>query len=80
MVPEKGCAGPGQSDLFGPRTRIPALLIGRSLTTSTVDHTIYDTTSIMRTIEEEYGLEPVTTRDGAVNDLGPAISAGRRGH
>jgi acid phosphatase len=73
-------AGPRQSDLFGPGTRIPALLIGRSLTTSTVDHTIYDTTSIMRTIEAEYGLEPVSTRDAAVNDLGPAISAGRRSH
>jgi hypothetical protein len=45
----------------------------------TVDHTTYDTTSIMRIIEEEYGLEPVTARDGAVNDLGPAISKGRRG-
>ena len=35
--------------------------------------------SIMRTIEEQYGLDPVATRDAAVNDLGPAISAGRRG-
>jgi acid phosphatase len=82
-VPPPGlgtAAAAGQSDLFGPGSRIPALLIGRSLTTSTVDHTIYDTTSIMRTIEEQYGLAPVTIRDGAVNDLGPAISKGRRGH
>ena len=35
---------------------------------------------IMRTIEEQYGLDPVATRDAAVNDLGPAISAGRRSH
>jgi acid phosphatase len=82
-VPPPGlgtAAASGQADLFGPGTRIPALLIGRSLTTSTVDHTIYDTTSIMRTIEAQYGLDPVATRDAAVNDLGPAISAGRRGH
>jgi phospholipase C len=82
-VPPPGLGTPaasGQADLFGPGTRVPALLIGRSLTTSTVDHTIYDTTSIMRTIEAQYGLEPLTTRDAAVNDLAPAISAGRRGH
>jgi phospholipase C len=70
----------GAHDAFGPGTRIPAILIGRSLTSSTVDHTVYDTTSIMRTIEEQYGLTPIASRDGLVNDLGPAISAGRRGH
>jgi acid phosphatase len=73
-------AAPGQADQFGPGTRLPAMLIGRSLTTSTVDHTVYDTTSIMRTIEKEYRLAPVAIRDAFVNDLGPAISAGRRGH
>jgi acid phosphatase len=81
-VPPPGLGTTGASDLFGPGTRIPALLIGRSLTTSTVDHTVYDTTSILATIELEFGLSPLsaTTRDGRVNDLGPAISAGRRGH
>jgi phospholipase C len=82
-VPPPGLGTPAasdQADMFGPGTRVPALLIGRSLTTSTVDHTIYDTTSIMRTLEAQYGLEPLTTRDAAVNDLAPAISAGRRGH
>ncbi|HYM84045.1 MAG TPA: alkaline phosphatase family protein [Candidatus Dormibacteraeota bacterium] len=73
-------AAPGQADLFGPGTRIPALLIARSLTDSTVDHTVYDTTSILRTIEAQYGLAPLATRDAAVRDLGTAISAGRRGH
>ena len=28
----------------------------------------------------ETAVDPVATRDAAVNDLGPAISAGRRGH
>jgi hypothetical protein len=57
-------------------------VIGRSLTTSTVDHTVYDTTSILATIEHEFGLSPLgaNARDGRVSDLGPAISAGRRGH
>jgi phospholipase C len=73
-------ASAGQADLFGPGTRVPALLIARSLTTSTVDHDVYDTTSILRTIEAQYGLAPLTTRDASVRDLGPAISAGRHGH
>ncbi len=82
-VPPPGMGTPasaGQADLFGPGTRIPALLIARSLTTSTVDHTVYDTTSILRTIEAQYGLAPLTTRDASVRDLGAAVSAGRRGH
>jgi acid phosphatase len=79
-VPPPGlgtAAAPGQSDLFGPGTRIPALLLARSLTKSGVDHTVYDTTSILRTIEAQFGLDSLGSRDAAVNDLGPAISAGR---
>jgi phospholipase C len=34
-----------------------------------VDHTQYDTTSILATIEHRYGLAPLGPRDGAVNDL-----------
>ncbi len=67
----------GQADLFGPGTRVPALLIGKGLTRSSVDHTVYDTTSIMRTIEQRFGLAPVATRDAAVNDLHRAVAAGR---
>ncbi len=70
-------ARPGQADLFGPGTRVPALLIGKGLTRSSVDHTVYDTTSIMRTIEQRFGLAPVATRDAAVNDLHRAVAAGR---
>ncbi len=73
-------ASAGQADQFGPGTRVPAILIGRSLTTSTVDHTVYDTTSILRTIEKQYGLPPLATRDAAVRDLGHAISLGRKDH
>jgi phospholipase C len=88
--PGQGSATSGPSDLFGPGTRIPALLLSRSFTTSAVDSTVYDTTSIMATIEHQFGLAPVgqfeagngtiQARDGRVNDLGAAIAAGRRGH
>jgi phospholipase C len=36
-----------------------------------VDHTVYDTTSILATIERRFGLAPLTHRDGAVADFGP---------
>jgi acid phosphatase len=85
-VPPPGMGTAGAHDLFGPSTRIPALLIGRSFTTSGVDHTVYDTTSIMATIEHQFGLQPVAARgdivprDSLVSDLGNAVSAGRGGH
>jgi acid phosphatase len=72
-------ATPGPSDEYGPGTRIPALLISRSLRRSGVDHTPYDTTSILRTIEQQYGLAPLDTRfgrDARVHDLGTALQVG----
>jgi len=85
-VSPPGLGTTGAHDLFGPSTRVPALLIGRSFTSSGVDHTVYDTTSIMATIEHQFGLSPVAARgdvvprDSLVNDLGNAVSAGRRVH
>ena len=64
----------GVHDRFGPGTRVPALVIGRRIEHDGVDHTVYDTTSIMRTIEAQFRLQPVATRDAAVNDLGPAVN------
>jgi phospholipase C len=68
----------GAHDAWGPGTRIPALLVSRSLKHSGVDHTVYDTTSIMAPIERSFGLEPVATRDAVVNDLSTAVAAGGR--
>jgi len=64
-------------DKWGPGTRIPALLLSRSFTKSGVDHTVYDTTSIVATIERSFGLAPLGTRDAAVNDLASAVAVGR---
>jgi phospholipase C len=77
-VPPPGLAGAaGAHDAFGPGTRIPALIVGRSLQHDAVDSTPYDTTSILRTIETMWGVAPLGTRDGSVNDLGHAIEAAR---
>ena len=63
-----GAAGP--HDLFGPGTRIPALVIAPGLTrTFAVDHTQYDTTSILKTIETRFKLQPLSSRDAAVRPL-----------
>jgi acid phosphatase len=84
-VSPPGLGTAGVRDQYGPSTRIPALLIARSFTSSGVDHTVYDTTSIMATIEHQFGLQPVAARgsivprDRLVADLGNAVSTGRKG-
>jgi len=66
----------GPHDAYGPGTRIPALVIGKPLHRSSVDHTTYDTTSILATIEHRFGLPPLASRDAAVADLRRALSSG----
>ena len=65
---------PPKVDAWGPGTRIPALIIGGRQHKSGVDHTVYDTTSIMATIERSFHLKPVATRDARVNDLSAAVT------
>jgi phospholipase C len=67
--PGQGSRTPGPFDRFGPGTRIPALIVGAPLRRSTVDHTSYDTTSIIATIERQHGLPPLTPRAARVNVL-----------
>ncbi|MFC4532016.1 alkaline phosphatase family protein [Sphaerisporangium dianthi] len=76
-VPPPGADGRtrGAFDAFGPGTRIPTLVVGRSLRHSGVDHTVYDTTSILATIERGLKLAPVGIRDTRVNDLTGALRA-----
>jgi acid phosphatase len=74
---------PPKGDAFGPGTRIPALIISPKLSKKfAVDHTEYDTTSILAMIEHRFGLPTVgkDTRDGKVNDLSaPFATAGDGG-
>jgi phospholipase C len=44
---------------------------------SGVDHTSYDTTSIIRTLERSLNLAPVGIRDTRVADLRRAVRIGR---
>src|SRR5256714_6132705 len=76
-VPPPGQGGTaGAHDLWGPGTRIPALVISPRLRGNfVVDHTQYDTTSVLATIENRFGLAPLSSRDAAVNDLSNVFAA-----
>jgi acid phosphatase len=77
-VPPPGQAGgpAGPHDLFGPGTRIPALVLAPNLPSAySVDSTSHDTLSILATIEHRYGLAPLTDRDKAVSDLSSVWAA-----
>jgi phospholipase C len=67
---------PGPHDQWGPGTRVPTLVVSPFLKgNEVIDHTQYDTTSILATIEERYDLAPLSTRDAAVNSLSNVFEA-----
>jgi acid phosphatase len=66
---------PPQGDLLGPGARIPALLISPYAKRGTVDHTQYDTESILRLITRRFDLEllpGITSRDRGLAAHGSA--------
>ena len=77
VSPPGQAGGPaGSHDLFGPGTRIPALVLSPGLTSSfAVDHTEYDTTAILKTIETRWKLQALTARDGAQHSLSAVFAA-----
>ena len=60
---------PPRVDGWGPGTRVPAVVISPFAKRGFVDHTLYDTTSILRLIETRHGLPPLTERDARANNL-----------
>jgi len=61
-------------DKWGPGSRVPALIISPFAKKGFVDHTVYDTTSILKFIETRYGLVPLGSRDGGAADLSNAFA------
>jgi phospholipase C len=55
-------------DKWGPGTRVPAIIIS-PFAKGGVDSTVYDTTAILRLIEDRWGLPRLSSRDAAQNDL-----------
>ncbi|HXZ49354.1 MAG TPA: alkaline phosphatase family protein [Usitatibacter sp.] len=64
---------PPPGDRWGPGTRVPAVIISPYARRGYVDHTQYDTTSILRFIERRWHLDPLGPRDAAANDLTAAF-------
>ena len=49
--------------------RVPAVLVSPLFPKNSIDSTLYDHTSILRTLEHLFDLEPLTRRDAAANDF-----------
>jgi acid phosphatase len=66
---------PPKADRWGPGTRVPAIIVSPFAKRHFVDHTPYDTTSILRFITRRFGLPVlpgIATRDAAVAAHGGA--------
>ncbi len=64
---------PPKGDRWGPGTRIPALVVSPFARKGTVDHTVYDTASILRLITRVFKLETldgIKQRDDAMKARG----------
>jgi phospholipase C len=59
---------PPTKDQFGLGPRVPMLIISPYAKTSYVSHTQYEFSSVLKFIEELYGLPPLTSRDANAND------------
>jgi acid phosphatase len=65
--------GPGWGDRFGPGSRIPALIVSPFARRGYVDHTSYDTTSIIKLITRRFDLEPLPGVRPNAGDLTGAL-------
>jgi acid phosphatase len=64
---------PPAGERWGPGTRIPTLVIGTMAKKGFVDHSVYDTTSILKLITRRFALEPLAGVRPNVGDLSNAI-------
>jgi acid phosphatase len=65
---------PPAGDRFGPGTRIPTLIVSPFAKRGFVDHTQYDTTSILKFITRRFGLEPLPGVRASMGDLTNALT------
>jgi phospholipase C len=65
---------PPKADRWGPGTRVPAVIVSPMAKRRFIDHTQYDTTSILRFIERRFNLKPLGSRDANANDLTNAFA------
>ena len=56
-------------DRWGPGTRVPTIIVSPFAKRGFVDHTQYETVSILRLLELRFGLEPLSSRDATASPL-----------
>jgi phospholipase C len=64
---------PPKGDRWGPGTRIPTIIISPFSKTNYVDHTYYDTTSILKLITQRFSLESIQGVRAKVGNLSNAF-------
>ncbi|MDD2768799.1 MAG: acid phosphatase [Methylococcus sp.] len=69
-------AAPPKGDRWGPGVRIPAIVVSPFAKRGHVDHTMYDTTSIIKFITRRFGLEPLPGVRPNAGDLSHAFDFG----
>jgi phospholipase C len=79
-VPPPRAVPPGDSPMPGAKNkvqfkygrygvRVPAVVISPLIPKGVVDHTVYDHTSVLKTVEKRLSVPPLTQRDKNANDL-----------
>lgn len=78
------CIPPGDNPTYGYNkhgftfdrygVRVPAVIVSPLIPKGTVDHTVYDHSSVPKTLEQLFGLQPLTKRDAAANSVVPLLS------
>jgi phospholipase C len=61
-------------DRWGPGTRVPTIVVSSFAKRHYIDHTQYDTTSILKLIEQRWNLKPLGSRDANAGDLRNAFT------
>jgi acid phosphatase len=67
---------PPAGDRWGPGSRIPTIIISPFARRNYVDHSSYDTTSILKFITRRFGLEPLSGVRSNAGDLTNALELG----
>jgi phospholipase C len=60
---------PPQVDFFGLGPRVPWIIISPYAIPGYISHTTYEFSSFLKTVEERFGLAPLTDRDANANDI-----------
>jgi phospholipase C len=68
---------PPQVDAYGYGFRVPCLILSPFARSGFIDHVVNDHTSILRFVENRFGLTPLSSRDAAANDLTEAFDFGQ---